>query len=263
MRRGTAGIWFCWLGLILGMRLAPGAGAAEPRAVETSMVEFRGGHGPIKGFLARPKGEGPFPAIVVVHEWWGLSEWIKENAKRLAEQGYVALAPDLYQGKVTMDPGEAHELMRALDDSEAVGDLKGAVAHLKTLPSVAKDQKMGTIGWCMGGKLARLLSQSSESIGPTVICYGSVATEADQIAKLQGKPVLGIFGATDRGIPVSKVQEFGKLLQAKSNGNPVTIRIFEGAGHGFMRPRGPQFKADEAAEAWKEINSFFAANLKP
>lgn len=246
----------------LGMLLASATGAAEPGSIETSVVEFRGGHGPTKGFLARPAGEGPFPTIVLVHEWWGLSDWIKENARRLAGQGYVALAPDVYGGRVTDDPGEAHELMRALDDSEAVADLKGAVSYVKTLPYVAKEQKVGTIGWCMGGKLARLLAQSADDVGPTVICYGSVVTEEDQIAKLRGKPVLGIFGATDRGIPVSKVQEFGELLQAKSKDIPVKIRVYEGAGHGFMRPGGPQFNADATSKAWQEIADFFTANFK-
>lgn len=251
------------IGLSLGVFPPTATHAAEPGAIETSVVEFRGGHGPTKGFLARPAGEGPFPTIVVVHEWWGLSDWVEENTRRLAGLGYVAFAVDLYGGKVTDDPGEAHELMRALDDGEAVADLKGAVSYLKTRPFVAKDQKLGTIGWCMGGKLARLLAQSSGDVGPTVICYGSVVTEEEQIARLRGKPVLGIFGATDRGIPAAKVQEFGELLQANSKDTPVKIRVYEGAGHGFMRPGGPQHNADAAKEAWEEIVAFFTSILKP
>ncbi len=178
------------IGLSLGTFPVTASHAAEPGAIETSVVEFRGGHGPTKGFLARPAGEGPFPAIVVVHEWWGLSDWVKENARRLAGLGYVAFAVDLYGGKVTDDPGEAHELMRALDDGEAVADLKGAVSYLKTLRFVSKEEKLGAIGWCMGGKLARLLAQSSADVGPTVICYGSVVTE-EQISRLGGSPSWG------------------------------------------------------------------------
>ena len=252
---------YAW-GLALGLFATISVGAAEEaRKIETTMVEFAGGSGPIKGYLARPQGNGPFPAIVVVHEWWGLSPWVKENADRLAGQGYVALAVDLYRGKFTNDPGEAHELMRALDDSEALADLKGGVTYLKARPFVAKGKPLGTIGWCMGGKFSRLLAQSSEAVGPTVICYGSVATEPDQIAKLQGKPVLGIFGADDRGIPASKVEQFGKML--RDNGSKADIHVFPGAGHGFMRPGGMQYHAEAAAESWKLIAAFFAGSLKP
>jgi carboxymethylenebutenolidase len=251
---------FGWrLALAVSLAVAVAAKEAAAQGVETSTVEFRGGAGPIKGFLAKPKGNGPFPAIVVVHEWWGLSDWIKQNAERLASEGYVALAVDLYRGKVTSNPGEAHELMRALDPTEVVADLKGGVAYLKTLPFVAKDRKLGAIGWCMGGGYARLLSQASDAIGPTVICYGSVTTDPDQVAKLEGKPVLGIFGAEDRSIPANKVEEYAKMLRAK--GAPAQIRIFDRAGHGFMRP-GDQHNPRATAEAWGLIDRFFATNLK-
>jgi carboxymethylenebutenolidase len=235
------------------------AEAAERTAVTTATVEFRGGSGPIKGFLARPKGDGPFPAVVIVHEWWGLTDWIKENAERLAGEGYVALAVDLYGGKVTTSRDEAHELSRALDPQEAVADLKGGVAYLKTLSFVARDQKQGAIGWCLGGLYSRLLSQSSDAIGPTVICYGSVTTDPEQIAKLKGKPILGIFGFEDRGIPPAKVHEFRNLLRQEKA--TATIQVFQGAGHGFMRPGGGQYNAEAANSAWRSIDKFFAENL--
>lgn len=244
----------------LGLAAATAAEAAPRAEGEGAMVEFRGGAGPIKGYLARPKGEGPFPAIVVVHEWWGLADWIKQDADRLAGRGYVALAVDLYGGKVTDDPGMAHELMRALDDGEAVADLKGGVAYLKSLPFVARSPRFGAIGWCMGGKYARLLAQASDAVGPTVICYGSVATEADQVAKLRGKPVLGIFGREDRGIPAAKVEQFRDALSGTSDAK-VDVHLYTGAGHGFMRPGGPQHHARAAADAWEKIDAFFAANL--
>jgi carboxymethylenebutenolidase len=254
---GWGSAWKCGLMLFI-------CGMAEANAeVETAFVQLQGGSGPIKGFLARPKGEGPFRAIVLVHEWWGLSDWIKQNAEKLAGQGYVALAVDLYGGQVTTDPGKAHELMRALNQGEAIADLKGGVAFLKSQPFVAKDRKMGAIGWCMGGGYARELAQACNDIGPTVICYGSVTTQDEQISKLVGKPILGIFGEDDQGIPVEKVKQFAQAVKAKTGqGSPVGLHVYKGAGHGFMRPGGPQYNAAAAADAWTRITDFFAESFR-
>lgn len=248
---------------VLGLALIPGwaglAAAEEPK-VHAEMVTFAGGSGPIKGYLARPEGDGPFPAIVLVHEWWGLSDWVKQNANRFAAQGYVALAVDLYGGKATDDPQVAHELMRALDQSEAVNDLKGGVAYLQAQPFVAKGKKLGVIGWCMGGGYARELAEASEAIGPTAICYGSITTEPQALARLKDKPILGIFGADDRGIPAAKVEQFGQLL--KKQGTMAHVWIYPHAGHAFMRPGGPQYSEKAALEAWEKIDQFFQQHLK-
>jgi carboxymethylenebutenolidase len=253
--------WFSGVVALVGLSGSVAACRAADTAVETSTVEFKGGAGSIKGYLARPKGDGPFPGVVVIHEWWGLSDWVKQNAERLAGQGYVALAVDLYGGKVTKDPAEAHELMRALDPNEGLADLKGGVAYLNGLGVVAKDRKLGAIGWCMGGMYSRTLAQASDAVGPTVICYGSVATEPEQVSKLVGKPILGLFGQTDRGIPATKVTQFADQLR-QAGAKDVTVKIYSGAGHGFMRPGGPQYNAEAAADAWKQIDAFFASHMK-
>jgi carboxymethylenebutenolidase len=237
-----------------------GLGSSASRALAGEMVEFEGGKGQIKGYLATPEGDGPFPAILVIHEWWGLADWIKQNADRFAEQGYVALAVDLYDGKVTDDPGEAHELMRALDDGEALADLQGALKYLQSHDGVDQDRKIGAIGWCMGGKFSRLIAQKSEEVGPTAICYGSVATESDQIEALAGRPILGIFGGQDRGIPVDRVKEFAKALADK--GSEVSLYIYGDAGHAFMLTGGRQYHEQSAEDAWKQIDAFFEKYLK-
>ncbi|HEV3166478.1 MAG TPA: dienelactone hydrolase family protein, partial [Isosphaeraceae bacterium] len=136
-------VWTTAVGIVFMLGISAKAAAAD---IETKTVEFRGGSGQVKGYLAKPKGEGPFPGIVVVHEWWGLSDWIKQDCEKLAGQGYVALAVDLYRGEATNDPNKAHELMRALNQSEAVADLKGGATHLTSLPYVAKNEKLGVIG---------------------------------------------------------------------------------------------------------------------
>ena len=235
-------------------------GPGESPAVLGEMVEFPGADGPIKGYLAKPEGEGPFRAILLIHEWWGLTDWVKGNADRFAADGYVALAIDLYDGKATDDPGEAHELMRALDTAEAVGDLKGGVAYLQGLPEVENGKSLAAIGWCMGGGYAREIAQAAPEVGPVVICYGSVTTDPAGLAKLKDNTILGIFGAKDRGIPAAKVEDFGKSLEAE--GAKVDMNIYEDSGHAFMRPGGDQYVEADADDAWGKIKAFFAENLK-
>jgi len=113
-------------------------------------VSYKSGDETVQGVLYAPEGKGPFPAIVVIHEWWGLNDWVKQQAAKLSDQGYVTLAVDLYRGKVASTPEEAHEIMRGVPEDRAKRDLHAAVEYLKSLPDVNKD-RIGSIGWCMGG----------------------------------------------------------------------------------------------------------------
>ncbi len=140
-----------------------------------------------------------------------------------------------------------------------VADRKGAVAFLQQQRDVAPGKPLGVIGWCMGGYV-RATAQASPTIGPTINCYGSITTEGQQIDQLAGKPLLGIFGADDRGIPVDKVKQFTKLLEAK--GSKVELHVYPAAGHAFMRPGGPQYNEKAANDAWQRIAGFLASNLK-
>ena len=242
---------------LIGLPLLPN----QPSAEAGEMVTFQNAMGQeTRGYLATPENAEGAPAILVIQEWWGLTDWIKQNADRFADQGYVALAVDLYDGKATDDPAEAHELMRALDPAEGVADLKGGLDYLASMPG-AGNAKVGVIGWCMGGMYSRLIAQQSDRVGPTAICYGSVTTDAEQVKALAGRPVLGIFGAQDRGIPADKVLEVFKAL--KADDSPVTLKIFEDAGHAFMRPGGDQYVETAANEAWTLIDGFFNETLKP
>src|ERR1700740_3299935 len=119
-------------------------------AATASEVSYKSGDETVKGLLYTPVGRGPFPAIVVIHEWWGLNDWVKEQASKLADQGYAALAVDLYRGKVADNPNTAHELMRGVPEDRAARDLHAAVEYLKSQSNVKKD-RIGSIGWCMGG----------------------------------------------------------------------------------------------------------------
>src|SRR4051794_1419681 len=177
-----------WLAVVL-LPLLSGLAGAE---VKTREISFKSGGEEVKGFLAEPDGKGPFPAIVVIQEWWGLNDWIKENAKRLAAQGYVTLAPDLYRGKVTSNPTEARQLLQGLPQDRALRDLKAAVGTLTHRKDVNKE-KIGSIGWCMGGGLSLQLALADPRVKACAMCYGRVVTEADKLKPLHAS-VLGIFG---------------------------------------------------------------------
>ncbi len=122
-------------------------------AADAKSVSYKSGDETVNGVLYTPSGKGPFPGLIVIHEWWGLNDWVKEQASKLADQGYVALAVDLYRGKVADTPDLAHELMRGVPEDRATRDLKAAYAYLAAQPNVEKD-RIGAIGWCMGGGYA-------------------------------------------------------------------------------------------------------------
>jgi carboxymethylenebutenolidase len=231
--------------------------------VKMTTVTLKSGDEEIKAFLAEPSGEGTHPGIVVIQEWWGLTDWIKDNAKRLAEQGYVALAPDLYRGKVASDPNKARELLTGLPRDRALRDLKAAADALADRKNVDKN-RLGSIGWCMGGGYSLQLALSDERIKACAICYGGVVTDLEKLKPLQAT-ILGIFGEEDRGIPPEMVNKFEQALK---NADKKVYRIEEfKAGHGFMRPnsdalKNPAYREEEANKAWKQVDAFFAKTLK-
>ena len=241
---------------VLVVSFAAVAGAQQP-------VTFPSGEGVASGLLYLPQGAGPHPGLVVIHEWWGLNDWIKENAKRLAAKGYVALAPDLYRGKVTDNPKVAAQLAKGLPPNRALGDLKAAVAYLGHMKNVRKD-RIGTIGWCMGGGYSLQLALANHTLKACVICYGRVITDQEKLKPLAAR-VLGIFGEEDKGIPAKDVRAFEEAL--KKGGHKVErIHIFADAGHGFMRPangssKNPAYRENQANQAWVAIEEFFAKTL--
>jgi carboxymethylenebutenolidase len=222
-------------------------------------VTYKSGDETVTGQLFTPEGKGPFPALVVIHEWWGLNDWVNEQASKLADQGYVTLAVDLYRGKVAKTSDEAHELMRGVPQDRAQKDLLAAFDFLAQQSSVKKE-KIGTIGWCMGGGYALDLALAQSKIAATVINYGHLMTEPASLQKIKA-PVLGIFGAQDRGIPVDMVRKFEKDLKAQ--GKSVDIVIYDDAGHAFENPNNKDgYRAADAQDAWNKTIAFLARNLK-
>jgi carboxymethylenebutenolidase len=233
--------------------------ATSALAATGKAVSYQSGDEKIEGVLYTPSGTGPFPAIVVIHEWWGLTDWVKEQASRYADEGYVALAVDLYRGKVTNNPDMAHELARGLPDDRAARDLRAAVAFLKSQANVRKN-KIGSIGWCMGGGFSLQTAIEVPDLAATVVNYGHLATEDATLKKINA-PILGIFGGQDRGISVSDAREFEAAM--KKLGKSAEIVVYPEAGHGFQNSTNKNaYRPDDTADAQKRIAAFFAAKLK-
>ncbi len=249
------------LALTVAMMLAAPLAAA---GVKTREITLKSGDEEIKAYLAEPEGGGTHPGIVVIQEWWGLTDWIKENARRLAEHGYVALAPDLYRGRVADNPMAARQLMQGMPRDRALRDLRAAVEALAARDDVDKEH-IGSIGWCMGGGLSLQLALHEPRVRACVMCYGAVVTDPEKLQPLRAT-VLGIFGEQDRGIPPEAVHQFEQALK-QADKKVAGIREFN-AGHGFMRPangpdqKNPVYQAEAAREAWRLIDRFFAHELQ-
>lgn len=231
-------------------------GAATPK---TETVSYKSGDDTVTSYLALPSGGGKHPAIVVIHEWWGLNDWVKEQAQKFAEQGYVALAVDLYRGKVAANPDDAHILMRGLPDDRGIRDLEAAFAYLSSRPDV-NPTKIGSIGWCMGGSWSIKLAVDQPKLAACVVNYGWLPSGAALIAKIKA-PVLGNFGAEDQGIPPKDVKAFETAM--KADGKTADVKIYDGAGHAFENPNNQQgYRPEAAADAMQRSAGFFQKYLK-
>jgi len=239
--------------LITLSTLAITAYAASPET-----VTFPSGGETVKGLLYTPAGAGKHPAVVVIHEWWGLNDWVKEQAADLAAHGYVALAVDLYRGQVANDPEMAHELMRGLPQDRGVRDLTSAVSYLQTRPDVAAG-KIGAIGWCMGGGYALQLAIHDPSLKAVSINYGALATDPKDLENIHAA-VVGNFGGQDHGIPAESIDAFA--AQLKKQGVPVDVKIYPDAGHAFENPDNKAgYRTADADDAQARSRALFARVL--
>jgi carboxymethylenebutenolidase len=240
---------------------ASGAATAAPAAaVQEEAVEYAtvGGR-TVSGFLARPQGAAQGgPAVIVIQEWWGLNDNIRAMARRLAGEGYTALAVDLYAGEVADSPERARELMSAAQERE--GELEENLRQAyRYLTEARGATKIGSIGWCFGGGWSlRAALLHPDGLDAAVIYYGRLITDREQLAPLR-VPILGLFGAEDEGIPVDGVREFQKVLE--DLGKDVTIQIYEGADHAFANPSGTRYNEPAAEDAWRRTLAFLGEHL--
>ena len=229
-------------------------------AARGTTVALHGTAGDGSGYLSLPSDkQAKHPALIVIQEWWGVNDWIKQQTDRFAGQGYVALAVDLYRGKVANDAELAHELMRGLPADRGVADLKSGVDYLASRSDV-DPERIGVIGWCMGGGYSLQLAINDPRIAACVINYGTLVTDPATIDKIK-PPILGNFGELDRGIPPSDVKAFeAALIKA---GKTADIKIYGGAGHAFENPNNTQGYVPAAAkDAEARIDAFFARTVR-
>ena len=233
--------------------------ATTALTADSRPVSYKSGDETVNAVLYTPHGNGPFPALMVIHEFWGVNDWVKDQASKLADQGYVTLAIDLYRGKVATTPDEAHEIMRGVPQDRAARDLLAATSFLRSQKNV-DPKRVGSIGWCMGGGYSLDLAISDPHLKVAVINYGHLAADDATLKKINAA-ILGIFGGQDRGIPVADVNKFESQLKAL--GKTVEIHVFPDAGHAFENATNKQgYRAEDAAQAWKFTLDFLAAHLR-
>ena len=197
------------------------------------------------------------PAVIMIHENRGLNDNIKDTADILAKQGYVVLAVDLFQGQVTADPNQARELSSSIRNNPgiAIENMKSAIAYLSSLQNV-NASRIASIGWCFGGGQSLQLALNSEDhpLAATIIYYGQVVNDTNEISKIKW-PVLGIFfGDQDQSISVDSVKAFEQALN--ETGVTNEIHIYPGVGHAFANPSNDNYAPQETADAWKKTLAF-------
>lgn len=220
------------------------------------MIEFASNGGTAPGYLARPES-GSGPGLVVIQEWWGLNDHIKEVADRFAAEGYVALAPDLYHGTVTEEPDEAGKEMMALDLARAARDLSGAVDLLR---AESGQDKIGVTGFCMGGGLTLTLAcQRPDAVAVAVPWYGVIPWEGAQPdwAAVEGT-IIAHIAENDGMFSPEAAAELGATLDGL--GKDATFHVYENGEHAFFNDTRPEvYSADHSAVAWQRTLDALAA----
>jgi len=221
------------------------------------LVEFNSNGGTTEGYLAIPES-GTGAGVIVIQEWWGLVPHIKRVADRFAAAGFVALAPDLYHGRTTTSPDEAGKLMMALNIEQTEKDLRGAINYLLAHESVAGD-RVGTVGFCMGGALSLYAASKNEQVGACVVFYGAHPKVKPDLEKLRA-PLLGLYAERD----TFATPEGGRALIAKLKalGKEAEIHVYDDADHAFFNDERPEvYKPDAAADAWQRTVRFLREHL--
>jgi carboxymethylenebutenolidase len=227
--------------------------------IQTTMVEFAGNGAAVPGYLAKPDAAGPFPAVVVIQEWWGLNAHIKDVVERFAREGFVALAPDLYRGAVASEPDDARKLAMELDRPQAIKDIQGAVDYLMSRSDVAP-KNIGVMGFCMGGGLTAMMAYQGRHVGAAVIFYGNIRELAtDVVASQVSAPLMGNFGEADSGIPVDTVQAAEQKLRAL--GKICDFKVYPDAPHAFFNNERASYREDAARDAWARTTGWLRQYL--
>ncbi len=259
-KRGKYGLLpFMLIAVLCGMAFP---GLAVPDAPAKGVVAGEVAYYPaekIHGYLARPDDGKPHPAIILIHEWWGLTDWIKENARKFAALGYVALAVDLYKGESTDKRERAGELAGAVRKNMegAFANLKAAIHFLKSNPKWVIPDRLASIGWCFGGGWSYQIAKNNLGTKASIIYYGFFNPK-DDLQKMRAT-ILGNFGEKDRGIKLDTVHEFQANLKTLKGNHE--IYIYKNAGHGFARKGSHSYNKEAAELAWKRTVTFIKKYL--
>jgi len=211
-----------------------------------------------RGYFVRPLEAGTYPGVVMIHEWWGLNQNIKNMAHDMAEEGFVVMAVDLFDGKVADTPEDARKYSGEVRDN-----MDNAIEHLQAAVSFLKKHELGSgsvasMGWCFGGGLSMQLSLSEE-LDATVIYYGALETDKGKLNFIDW-PVLGVFGEEDAVISLDSVDEFESTLEDLDIENE--IYVYEGVGHAFANPSNAGHDPEKTEDAWMKTIAFLNRNLK-
>ena len=231
-------------------------------SIRETMVQYPSGNVTIRAYVAAPQTKERRPAIIVIQEWWGLTDHIKDVARRYAAEGYVAIAPDLYSrlgNAITTDPGEAGKLMNTLQQEDGLKDLNATVAYLKSVPEIDAS-RLGVTGFCMGGSYALMLPCVNKDTKAAVPFYGQVPNPDAPLEQLAA-PVLYIYGEDDGWITKADVQRLATgLKKYRKSGE---IKTYSGAPHAFFRDTDKAVYRPEAAkDAWMRATAFFKQQLR-
>lgn len=232
--------------------------------ITSSMVKVKAADGDMSACLARPSAAGAYPGVVVVMEAFGLNAHIKDVAGRIAAEGYVALAPDLYYREPNSVVGydqlpDAIRLMTSLRDDKIVADMAAAVRHLQAQDSVRGD-RIGVTGFCMGGRISFLTACEASTVKAAAPFYGGGIGGLLERASKIGCPMLLFFGDQDAFIPNEEVDKIKTTLARL--GKSAEVVVYPGAPHGFFCTERDSYRADAAKDAWTRLMAFFAKHLK-
>jgi carboxymethylenebutenolidase len=223
-------------------------------------VTYPGANGvTLSGYLAAPRGSGPLPAVLMIHEWWGLNYDTTVLADALAEEGFVVLAADAFRGSVAQSPADARKQVTETPREQIAADLDAALDYLRSLPRVDAD-RVASLGFCFGGTQSMYMGTRNPELAGVVIFYGSgPIQEASQLGSMkQAGPVLGIYGKEDSSIPVDQVRNFEQAMEARGVENTVTR--YPGVGHAFVK--SSTYRNGGAAEqAWNQMVTFLRTTL--
>jgi carboxymethylenebutenolidase len=262
--------WLKWIAVgvigLIGLLVLVLAGTAlydsqtGARTADNINIEYTTADGQrLTGYLATPDTPGPHPAVLLIHEWWGLNHGITVLADALAADGYVVFAPDVYRGKLAETIPYALWLRLGTPTEQVYADVDSALTWLRARDDV-DSQRVASMGFCFGGGHSLQLGmRQSENIALTIIYYGAVVTDPDLLRPLvDGQPVLGIFGEEDASIPTQDVLEFEAALNSLNIENEITI--YPGVGHAFLNEDNYN-QPGTANDAWQQTLAFLAENL--